>query len=49
MTKLFTSWLLLAMLSLNVVATHTPDPDEPVAASAEQEITAETEEQGEIS
>jgi hypothetical protein len=41
MTKLFTTWLLLAALSLNVVATNADYSADPDIASSEQELSDE--------
>ncbi len=41
MIKLFTSWLLLTALSVNVVATHTTDARDQVVASFERELNHE--------
>ena len=41
MIKLFTTWLLLAALSLDVVASNTPDARDQVAASFERELNHE--------
>ena len=41
MTKLFTAWLLLAVLSVDVVASNSDDSSDPVVASFERELNHE--------
>ena len=41
MTKLFTTWLLLAALSVDVVASNTEDASDPVVASFDRELNHE--------
>ena len=38
MTKLFTTWLLLAVLSLDIVASNTPNPHEQAEEISDTEI-----------